>query len=557
MVSSTTTSNERCFWIKGGPRGTRSGFTVLPDGSGGRVTITVLPKPWSSQAAATREYAHRPGTTTHIVMHETELAALRTAASSVGALALGLTDIAADQADLLDLGAPPKGLVPATAISGDPFGDLVDLVLLADRGKVSNAPLTFEGAYAPSLLRLLTHERLLQAVETLILRARPRYAERTEILRIPRGRLAEGSLLFSLATGTPRLESTFDELSTDTPLLQVVASALRIVASERIPPKIAALRPRLQIRAVQLLRYLSGVTLLERERAALMGEKLWLSPLDRMWKPAIDAALPVLRGQAVVPSSDAETSEAFQVSVSTEKFWEQCLELTLESAFGTIAVGRDARPGEGVDVPAPWAPPITVQGTVSKLETEGFPDFMFQTSRHVVVADAKYKLAGSKAPSSQDGYQLFAYSHLATLGGQTSHLALILYPTQTSIGPRQQELERLRDRDYPLWLVRLPFPTRADIHTQANWSKFIAQLTRTVRGFSAEWTARHDAGLQRNAVDVSYADASDDSQDVPATGLKVEVALEAHDHRSAALPAGQGNRLVDATTDELRPSTGA
>ena len=43
-------------------------------------------------------------------------------------------------------------------------------------------------------------------------------------------------------TGTPRVESTFDELTTDTPLLQVVASALRVIGSDRLPPQFAALR---------------------------------------------------------------------------------------------------------------------------------------------------------------------------------------------------------------------------------------------------------------------------------------------------------------------------
>jgi hypothetical protein len=191
------------------------------------VTVTVLPKPCSSQAGVVHDFAHTPGATTHVVLHETDLAALSTTASSVGALAMSLSDVARNQADLLDLGAPPESPVSETAVSGDPFRDLM---LLAERGRLTTSPLSFEGAFAPSLLRLLTHERLLQVVESLIFRARPRYAERTETLEMPRGRLSEHSLLLSLATGTPRVESTFDELTIDTPLLQVVASALRVIA---------------------------------------------------------------------------------------------------------------------------------------------------------------------------------------------------------------------------------------------------------------------------------------------------------------------------------------
>ncbi|MEU8407998.1 hypothetical protein AB0C19_17570 [Micromonospora sp. NPDC048842] len=485
-MTTTPSSSKPRFWIKASPRGKRSGFAVLPDGGAGRVTVTVLPKPWSSRAAAVREYDHVRGATTHVVIYETEYAALSTTASAMGALAMSLADLGRSQADLLALGAPPKNPVLASAVSDDPFINLIDLMLLAERGRLTTSPLEFEGVFAPSLLRLITHERLLQLVESLIFRARPRYAERTETLELPRGRLSERSLLFSIATGTPRVESTFDELTIDTPLLQVVASALRVVASERLPQKIVALRPGLQTRAVHLLRYLSGVSLVSRERALVTAERLWLNPLDRIWEPAMEAAMPVLRDHAVIPKDGSDDSESLLVHISTEKFWEQCLELALVSAFPGLVVGRNA-PGEGVSVPAPWAPRAAAASPLPELGADAFPDFMFRSSRRVVVADAKYKLHTGGTPSSDDGYQLFSYSHLASLAGQASDLALVLYPTRGGGSPQQLKLERLRDRDYPLWLVRLPFPTPGDLRRQGSWSAFLAQLAQTIRDFSAEW----------------------------------------------------------------------
>lgn len=487
------------FWIKASPRGTRSGFAVLPDGAEGSVTVTVLPKPWATRARAVREYLHAPGTTTHVVMYETELLALTTSIASVGALTISLAAISGNQADLLKLEAPPKQQATAAVISGDPFGELIDLMLLAERGRIATSPLSFEGMLAPALLRLLAYERLVQVVEGVIFRARPRYAERTETLAIPRGRLSERGLLFSLKTGTPQLESTFDELTLDTHLLQVVASALRVVASERLPYKIAELRPALQTRAVHLLRHLSGVRLVERERAVIIAERLWLGQLDRFWEPALEAAIPVLRGRAIVPESGTESSEALLVHISTEKFWEECLELALKSAFPTLAVSRDAQPGEGVNVPAPWGLPICEEeaSRLSEPESGSFPDFMFRASRRVAVADAKYKLGEGDAPSSQDGYQLFTYSHLAKLHGQTPDFALILCPTRAGGQPRQLRLERLRDRNFPLWLVRLPFPTRVDIQSQGNWSVFVEKLARTISDFSAEWVVQADAVTKR------------------------------------------------------------
>lgn len=486
------------FWIKASPRGTRSGFAVLPDGADGSVTVTVLPKPWATSVGVVREYFHNPGTTTHAVMYETEYLALTTPIASVGALTVSLAAISGKQADLLKLEAPRKQEVTATAISGDPFSELINLMLLAERGKVTTSPLRFEGNLAPSLQRLLAYERLIQVVEDVIFRARPRYTDRTETLAIPRGRVSERSLLFSIRTGTPQLESTFDELTLDTPLLQVVACALRVVASERLPHKIANLRPAMQTRAVHLLRHLSAVRLIERESAVMIAEHLWLGQLDRVWKPAVEAALPVLRGRAIVPESGIGSSEALLVHISTEKFWEQCLELALKSAFPTLAVSRDAQPGEGVHAPAPWGLPIAEKAGDKLLEPESgsFPDFMFQASGRVAVADAKYKL-GDDVPSSQDGYQLFTYSHLARLHGQTSDFALILCPYGAGGPPRQLQLERLRDREFPLWLVRLPFPTRVDIQSQRSWSVYVEKLARTISDFSAIWLAQADANTKQ------------------------------------------------------------
>lgn len=452
--------------------------------------MTVLPKPWSVVAHVVREHEHVPGATTHIVLHETEFAAISAPPSVVGPLTMSLMDTTRHQADLLSLGAPPDEPRTAPAIASDPFPSLIDLMLLAERGSLANSPLTFEGSLSPSLLRLLAQEQLLSLVEGLIFRVRPRYSERTETLATPRGRLSEDSLLYSLATGIPRIESTFDELTTDTPLLRVVASALRVVASDRLPRKIAALRPGLQARAVHLLRLFSGVTLIERERAILLAESLWLGPLDQIWKPAIDAALPVLRDWAVEPETDDSATDAVLVHISTEKFWEQCLEMALESAFSTLAVSRDAQPGEGVSVPAPWVSLAAGQDRAVGSTMASFPDFMLRSARQVVVADAKYKLGAGRVPRSSDGYQLFAYSHLATLDGRSSDLAVLLYPTMAGQQAGQAELERLRDRSYPLWMVRLPFPRPIDVRDERSWTAYVTDLASHLRRFACDWADR-------------------------------------------------------------------
>ena len=436
-----------------------------------------------------REVDHSPGAITHLVMYETEYAAVRSSKQVLGELALGVTTIASLQPDLLAVEKPPKTAGVADPAPSDPFGELIDLMLLADRGRVDDLGLTFEGALAPSVLRLLQQERFLRVVGDLLFRARPRYAERTDVLSIPRGRLSDLSLMHSMATGVPRIESTFDELTMDTPLLQVIASALRVIASDRLPARISILRPMLQSRAVQMLRHLSGVTLVDRERAVLMAQRFWLGPLDRAWQPALEAALPVLRNTGVVPENGDVFGDLISVHIRMEKFWEQCLESALVAPFPSLVTNRDASPGEGVDVPAPWGAPMDA-GEKPLPSTNSFPDFMFTAGGRVVVADAKYKLHNGGAPSSQDGYQLFSYSHLATLHGRPSELALILYSGRAGAPSAQVELARMREGAFPLWLARLPFPARTDVRSRTSWSAYSARLSDHIRGLSSDWIPR-------------------------------------------------------------------
>jgi hypothetical protein len=105
-----------------------------------------------------------------------------------------------------------------------------------------------------------------------------------------------------------------------------------------------------------------------------------------------------------------------------------------------------------------------------------------------VVADAKYKSSRGTKPSAQNGYQLFAYSHLATLDGQGPDIGLILYPVGVGASAQQHALQRMRDRGFVLWHIALPFPSRADIHSSGSWSAFIARLAQALRDFSMEWT---------------------------------------------------------------------
>lgn len=483
-AGSPMTENGARLWIRASPQGKRSGFVVLPDGAGGHVSFTVLPKPWASRGRAVRDLSHTSGRTSHVVLYEGEVAAVGAPRDVVGTLAVGLTDLASQYAGLLELGAAPAGSVAEPAPTGDPFASLIDLALLVQRSSLRREQQSFEGAFSPAVLRLLSFEHLVQEVEKVLFRARPRYNEHSEVLTQPRGRLDAHSLLVSQESGMPWVLSTFDELRMDTPLLRVIRAALRVVAATRLHPKIRMLRPGLPTKAAQFLHYLQGVQPIDCATAAGVAERLHLGPLDRPWQAAVDAAMPVLKDQDVSPQDDAHDSEVVAVLVSTEKVWEQCLEVALETVFDALYVNRDGALARDVMASPPWVRD-TAPGPIK--DQEAAPDFLLRRGDTVAVVDAKYKLASAPVVEAADGYQLFAYSHLSSLAGQATDVAAILRPTRTGAAPIQARYRRMPVADYPLWVASLPFPTRSDVRDALRWQAYIARLAAQLAEFSSAW----------------------------------------------------------------------
>lgn len=478
---------DEVLWLRAGPRGNRSGFAVLPDGLGGCLTVTVLPKAWCADQTGSILVQHSVGDTTHIVVHETERVAVSSRADATGQFATTLSDLPENQADLLSLGSRSDEMGAWVPPKRGSYNALLDLMLLAGRGRPIASKAMFEGDFEPSLLVFPTHADLLAKVEAVLFSARPKYREVTEVLRVPRGRLSEPSLVRSSIAGTPWVECTFDELSTDTPMLQVVAAALREVAGARRPKKLDVLYGTLQVRAASLLHHFSTVTRLGRTDALRLGERLRLGVLERTWAPVVGAALEVLRARAILPLGVAHETKATLVQVSTENFWEQCLEAALKTAFTDVAVDRADYAYDEVSVPAPWAPVDAAHGPGSSR-----PDFVFKTQNRVIVADAKYKMGGlgGKAtvkPSHDDGYQMFAYSHLVRWQGQPSEIGVLIYPGPPGAVGMQRPLLRLRDQEYPLWLATLPFPSRDEVQTPQNWARYVGRLAETLKYLAIEW----------------------------------------------------------------------
>lgn len=460
--------------IKASPRGARAGFTVVDDGSGGAVTFTVLPKPWAIEPRAVSAVRHAPGTSTHVTLYELDIVELITEPAVRDRIADGLLVTASgsgleggtNDEYLLQRVRPVAAIedvrrTPATA----GLEDVVRLMLLAKRQRSSVGDAGYQGTPEASLLRIVTQQMFLDEVGRVIDRARPRYRTRTETVTTPRGKLSAQSIALSILTGRPAVESTFDELSTDTNVLRIVLAALRVVATDPAPSLFSTIAAPLRSRAIGFARRLDSVSILDRERALLAYGRLAMSALDRPWKPALDIAAEILGRKAVMPKGqESSTAHAVTISLYMEKWWEQVLADALRMCADRETVS------EQLSVESPW-----------KGGERGTADLYFDLDGRTILADAKYKLDESGIGAA-DAYQLFAYSHTADAPRTGKpDAAAVFYPVRGAVaGGTRSVLLRVTKPVFHLHLIELPFPSRNDVTTDLAWRSYIERLASQI-----------------------------------------------------------------------------
>ena len=480
MPSSRT--SQQTLWLRASPYGKKCGFVVFPLGEGASLSITILPKPWGPGRTHTRRVDCSIGEPTHITVHELDFIEVRGTSTQLGDLALSLPKVAGGSESQLLEQVPPPDVPPSRADDDRPvdaFQGVVDLLLLAERGGIRRTLESYGAMTSRSWMRVLSQARFVAALEPLIFNARPAYVENTERLASPRGRASDISVLQSIRYREPALVCTFDELTMNTPLLQVMLAALHLVAGDPPPRQIAALVPRITVRAVQISRHLATVELIGQALALKTALRLRLGPNQRRWAFALELAIVVLEEAAEVPSGPVSTDEAVAIHVRTEKFWEQTVEVILRSVFSGVAVSADNTAGPGVQTPFPWT---ETDGSDS---TESYPDYLFRASGKVVVADAKYKR--TTRLTSSDGYQLFAYSHLACLDEVRASSGAVFYPGLPNTIAQSRTLARRPMNDFVLRLVTLPFPGRGQVRVRNSWNRYLQSTAQTLQGLSGSW----------------------------------------------------------------------
>ncbi|MGC5076630.1 5-methylcytosine restriction system specificity protein McrC [Agrococcus sp. DT81.2] len=459
--------------VKASPNGSRAGFALLRDGSDtGVLTVTVLPKPWATkgESSVARCVEHQPGGVTHVVVHELDVLEIVTDPGAAQALAFAVAELADDveeegpvQRRLLEVGRRVTGATARRASLDPSFESVLSLLNLTQHVRASRLDQAIVGRYSSSVLRILEQRQFVLAVEQAILTARPRYEERTEELAVPRGRIHERGLLLSEWSKVPRVTSTFDELTLNTPILQVVAATLRLTASDRHDAAFAALVGDVRHRAARLLQLLQGTSVLDAGAALRLLESIVVSSLDQPWSPVLRLAQPVLRRLGLNPQGGGHVSHsALAITLRMEKVWEEWLELAFPAGWEVLPQAPTS---------APWAK----DPNIPRLSSNA--DFLVRTDDGaVVVVDAKYKIDTGYI-SSSDGYQLFAYSHLARLNGDLPQAAAIFYPLLSDDSKDEAGiLWRAFGSTFPLWRVGLPFAGRSETRSRAAFADYLVRL---------------------------------------------------------------------------------
>jgi hypothetical protein len=444
------------------------------------LVVTVLPKVWrGSPTPRLVEQQVVEGGTAFVVLHEGDALRLTGAGALMGALAAGLadssvTDLGASGA-LLQLGGriTPEDCTPAATTQADGGVALLDLLDLLDRTRFALGDTDVTGgAGRHPVLRLLLHRRYLAALEPLMVGVRPDYIERQDTLATPRGRMLDRSLAFHAQTGWPYVDCRFDEHSFDTPLLRVLRAGLQVVVHASTPAQLSTLSLQTRSRATRVARRMSQVSLINRPAALRAGRMLRLNRFDQLWVDAVRLGMDVLRDASYGMAPDVGAVAVHELLVPTATLWERVLGEALQRSpqIRTVAAANAAATG-GVRARAPW----TVPGGTYAEGPDRRPDFMAEDRDGAAwCIDAKYKWRTPLGPASGDGYQLFAYSHLASLRGRRVDACALIYP-----GSPGRELDtatalrRAPDADMDLIMGSVRFPSADDLRSIVAWNAYL------------------------------------------------------------------------------------
>jgi 5-methylcytosine-specific restriction endonuclease McrBC regulatory subunit McrC len=480
------------------PRGARIGFTAAGN-TDTQIIVSVAPKAWRPpQTARVVHVAEWPKQRHHeLVLYETDRLHVTADEPSLDELLTRCLEASRQthrgavrwESSLVAPDVRPKDLRPEMVRGPevDHRHITTDLLQLFDRLELLTPPP--ESLHAlprrSPLHRPLLRRRFLDEVVARIHAVRRGYRTVVATRTAVKGRIDLTSAVRHAATGDPQLVCRYDELTESTPLLGIICAALERIADGigvRSPFRGRFAEPQLRHDAVTLRRALTAVTTLAVSDAIRIGPRLHLSRLDRPWTDALRLALAVLTDtEYTAEESGQPLADAVELSIPTDKLWEQIVHRVLVRSHFTRVLAQSALPANLVADPWVDDPPSA---------SESRPDNVAWRGPAIWIADAKYKtLASEKPPDRGDQYQMFSYTHLVYDTDGTVERALLIYPGDGAI----RRWRRGRDSTaapVQLATLRIPFPQPTDAHTAATWDSYLDQTAGRFRDAIAPLTSK-------------------------------------------------------------------
>lgn len=288
-----------------------------------------------------------------------------------------------------------------------------------------------------------------EAAQDVMAGHRAGYVEIQSVGPLVKGRPNALDVALVQAQLTSSIRSRFYQITSQTPLMIVLASALRSVVLECSVHSGTSAFDSLRTSASDLLYHWPAEPLPALSATALVPEAE-VATVDAVEEMALSLGKLVLSKQGQLFDSLSGSFVWFQVDVDMSRLWEKLVVDYLRSAgYADVLDGNSAEGKKWISAPAPW------RGLSSNLRR---PDLAFREQGDWHLGDAKYKRLLGKAPDANDVNQVFMYSTLATIHGFKPTKVDLVYPTRSTPSvsePYSGEHSGIP----PLYIREVPFPS--------------------------------------------------------------------------------------------------
>lgn len=358
------------------------------------------------------------------------------ATDSIAARLLELSQI---REGIESIGPPKESLEMPLVTLGLRYG-VVDMTTKALRGLLPGK--------SESVDKLVLFATYIQAASQVVKNHRAGYVQMQSVGPLVKGRPSAMDVALVEAGWSSTVRSHFHQITSRTPLMVVLASALKQVVLGCSHQAGTIAFDTLRRAASDLLYYWPAEPLLDAPAKAV-ARQADAQVLNDEEKRTLHLAKLILDGNRQASSMGSRTFAWFHVALDMPRLWELLvIEYFRGCGFSPVIDGNSAEGKRRILAPAPWNDVST---------NSRRPDIAFFEQGRWHIGDVKYKHLQGKTPSSTDINQVFMYSQLASVDGNKPARVDLVYPTRLASGVAGPFLG-CRSHVPPLYVREVPFP---------------------------------------------------------------------------------------------------